>query len=157
MNFRKFRKSDIRQVAKIKNSVFSNFNKLGYFEKCAISRYLNKTSLKKSDQELIDVFKISDKSIFYVAEKNNKILGYINGKRNKIVNLFVLGEMHKKGIGRKLINLFENESRKQKSNEIKIASSIYAVPFYQKMGYIKTTGIRNWHGLKVQPMKKFLN
>ena len=33
---------------------------------------------------------------------------------------------------------------------------MYAVPFYQKIGYKKTTGIRNLHGLKVQPMKKVL-
>jgi len=32
----------------------------------------------------------------------------------------------------------------------------YAAPFYQKIGYKKTTGIRNFRGLKVYPMKKAL-
>ncbi len=156
MRFRKFKKSDIRQIAKIKNSVFSSFNKSEYFEKKAVSKYLSYTNPKKSDQELLEAFKIKN-SIFYIAEENEKIFGYIKGRKNRIGNLFVLGKIHKKGIGRKLVDLFEKEAKKQNSKEIKIHSSIYAVPFYQKMGYKKTTGIRNFHGLKVQPMKKVLN
>jgi hypothetical protein len=38
----------------------------------------------------------------------------------------------------------------------KITASLYAVPFYSKMGCKKTTGIRSFHGLKVQPMKKYI-
>ena len=39
--------------------------------------------------------------------------------------------------------------------------TLYAVPFYEAMGYKKTTGIRNcWsfdgRGLKYQPMKKII-
>ena len=157
MGFRKFKKSDIRQVAKIKNSVFSSFNKSEYFEKEAVAKYLSYTNHKKSDQELLEAFKVTPDSIFYVAEENNKIFGYIKGRKNRIGNLFVLGQTHKKGIGKKLVDLFEKDAKKQNSNEIKIHSSIYAVPFYQKMGYKKTTGIRNLHGLKIQPMRKILN
>ncbi|MDZ7798253.1 MAG: GNAT family N-acetyltransferase [Patescibacteria group bacterium] len=157
MKFRKFKKSDIRQIAKIKNSVFSSFNKSEYFEKGTVSKYLNYTNPKKSDKELLEAFKITKDSIFYVAEENDKIFGYIKGRKNRIGNLFVLGQNHKKGIGRKLVDLFEKEAEKQNSKEIKINSSIYAVPFYQKRGYKKTTGIRNLHGLKIQPMKKVLN
>ena len=156
MRFRKFKKSDIRQIAKIKNSVFSSFNKSEYFEKEFGSKYLSHTNPNKTDQELLEAFKIKD-SIFYIAEENDKIFGYIKGRKNRIGNLFILGKTHKKGLGRKLVNLFEKEAKKQNSREIKIHSSIYAVPFYKKMGYKKTTGIRNFHGLKVQPMKKVLN
>jgi predicted N-acetyltransferase YhbS len=157
MRFRKFKKSDIRQIARIKHSVFRDFNKSDYFEKDAISRYLSSTDPRKSDQALLEAFKISKNSIFYVAEENNKILGYIKGRKKRIGNLFVLGKTHKKGIGRELVKLFEKEAKKQSSKEIKISSSVYAIPFYQKMGYKKTTGIRNIKGLKIQPMKKILN
>jgi hypothetical protein len=42
---------------------------------------------------------------------------------------------------------------------ISLAATLYAVPFYEAMGYKKTTGVRNcWsfggRGLKYQPMKK---
>ncbi len=157
MKFRKFKKDDIRQVAEIKNSVFSKFNSSEYFKKEAIDWYLDFTNLKKSDEELFEAFYISDKSIFFVAEENNKIIGYIKGSKDRIGNLFVLGNSHKKGVGKKLVELLEKEAKNQNSKEIKIRSSIYAVPFYQKMGYKKTTGVRNLHNLKIQPMKKILN
>jgi hypothetical protein len=43
-----------------------------------------------------------------------------------------------------------------------VASTLYAVPFYQMMGYKKTTGVRPcWsfggRGLVYQPMKKLLD
>ncbi len=157
MKFRKFKKGDIRQVAKIKNTVFRTFNNTEYFKKDAINKYLNRTDSKKSDQELIASFHISKKTIFYVAEEKGKIIGYISGGKDKIGNLFVSGKVHKKGVGKKLIDLFEKEALKQGSKEIKIRSSIYAIPFYQKVGYKKTTGIRNMWGLRAQPMKKVLS
>lgn len=157
MKFRKFKKEDIRQIAEIKNSVFKKFNNSEYFKKEAIDWYLNFTNPQKSDKELLEAFHVSSKSIFYVAEENNKIVGYIKGSKNRIGNLFVIGKTHKKGVGKKLVELLEKEAKKQNSKEIKIRSSIYAVPFYQKMGYKKTTGIRNLHGLKIQPMRKILN
>lgn len=80
----------------------------------------------------------------------------IRGRKGRIINLFVVGKHHQKGIGKLLVNRFELESRKQGSKEIKVRASLYAVPFYQKMGYKKTTGIRNFRGLKVWPMRKEL-
>ncbi len=144
-------------MAEIKNSVFRKFNNSEYFEKEAIDWYLGLTNPKMSDEELLKAFRTSDKSIFYVAEENDKIVGYIKGSADRIANLFVKGETHKRGVGKKLVELLEKEAKKQNSKEIKIKSSIYAVPFYQKMGYKKTTGVRNFHGLKIQPMKKTLN
>ena len=155
MKFRRFKKEDIREVAKIKNSVFYNFNRFEYFKEDAIDWYLDFTNLEKTDKELIKAFNISNKSIFYIAEENNKIIGYIKGGKDRIANLFILKEYHKKGIGKKLVELLEKESKKQNSKEIKVRSSIYATSFYQKMGYKKTTGIRNFRGLKIQPMKKY--
>jgi hypothetical protein len=37
-----------------------------------------------------------------------------------------------------------------------LRSSLYATPFYESVGYKKTTGIRHFHGLRIQPMKKIL-
>lgn len=155
-NFRKFKKKDIRQIAKLKNSVFKKFNSLEYFNKSSVKWYLSFTDLNKSDEALMNVFHVSKESIFFVAEEEKKIVGYIKGNSNMIVNLFVLGNKHKKGLGRKLVLLFEKEAKRRNSRFIKIKSSLYAVPFYQKMGYKKTTGIRSFHGLKIQPMKKII-
>ena len=55
-----------------------------------------------------------------------------------------------------LVKKFERNAQKYGSKKIKIRASLFAVPFYKKMGYKKTTGIRNFKGLKIQPMKKIL-
>ena len=156
MKVRKFREEDIRKVAFLKNQVFSQFNKKEYFEKEAVNRYMEYTNLNKSNEELLKAFhgKEGNTTIFLVAEENKKIIGFIKGRKNKIANLFVLGKYHKKGFGKKLIEAFEKQAKKSSSKEIRIKASLYATPFYQKMGYKKTTGIRNFMGLKIQPMKK---
>ncbi len=80
----------------------------------------------------------------------------IRGNPGKIINLYVSGSYHKRGIGRKLVNKFESIAKKEGAKEIKIKASLYAVPFYEKMGYRKTTGVRNFKGIKAWPMKKIM-
>lgn len=155
IKIRKFKNSDLRKVALLVANTFKKFNAQEYFEKEAIKNYLNQYDLNKnSKQKLLQLFKKTP--IAYVAVENNKIIGIIRGKKDKITNLFVDKNYHRREIGKKLIEKFENEVIKQGSNKIKICSSIYAVSFYKKMGYQKTTGIKNFHGLKTQPMKKIL-
>jgi GNAT superfamily N-acetyltransferase len=81
----------------------------------------------------------------------------IRGRPERITNLYVDGKYHKRGVGRLLLNKFEAEAKKLKSKEIKTRASLYAAPFYEKMGYKKTTGVRNFRGLKIWPMKKIIN
>jgi GNAT superfamily N-acetyltransferase len=114
--------------------------------------------LKKSDKELLEALygRPENTTIFYVAEENNKIVGFIKGRKDKIANLFVDGKQHKRGIGKKLVNIFEKQAKRLGSKQINIRASLYAAPFYEKMMYMKTTGIRNFMGLKIYPMKKKL-
>jgi len=156
MRIRKFRKSDMREVANVKNKSYGEFNSQEYFDKKAVSRYMERTRLNKSDEELFEAFRIREGDIVYVAEERGKIIGYIKGKVDKIGNLFVLGKSHRKGVGGRLVEKFERDAKNLGSKKITIKASLYAVPFYEKMGYKKTTGIRNFSGLKIQPMvKKF--
>lgn len=153
---RKFQKEDTKTVALLVMNTYMRFNFNEYTIKSASQEYINHYDPKKNTtQQLYENFQKTP--IFYVAVENNQILGMIRGRLDKIVNLFVDGKHHKKGIGRLLVNKFESEARKQKSKEIRIRASLYAVTFYQKMGYKKTTGIRNFHGLKIYPMKKIID
>lgn len=95
-----------------------------------------------------------DSPIFFLAIDKQKIVGMIRGTENRIINLFVLGSYHGKGIGKKLVEKFEMEARKGNSKIIKIRSSLFAISFYEKMGYKKSTGIKNFKGIKIQPMWK---
>lgn len=109
-------------------------------------------------EEIANVIKAS---IALVAEKDGIIVGVLRGRKDKLQSLFVKGDVHRQGIGRSLVQRFENECMKQGSKKIILMSNLYAVPFYQAIGYKKSTGIRKMHsfegeGLPYQPMKKIL-
>jgi predicted N-acetyltransferase YhbS len=99
--------------------------------------------------------------VLLVAETENKIVGVLRGRKERLASLFVHKEFHHHGIGRKLVRAFEAEMRAQNVSVIRVAATLYAFPFYSKLGYQKSTGIRkSWsfegYGLPVQPMKKIL-
>ena len=71
-------------------------------------------------------------------------------------------DYHRRGIGQKLVEQFERESLNQGIGLIEVAATLYAVPFYKKMGYkesddIKTSWSYDGYGLQHQPMIKMLN
>ncbi|MFC2082526.1 GNAT family N-acetyltransferase [Candidatus Bipolaricaulota bacterium] len=97
--------------------------------------------------------------MLYVAEEGKEIVGVLRGRENVLASLFVHGDHHRKGVGRKLVEHFERDSREQGVEWIRVAATMFAVPFYQAMGYKKTTGVRPCHSfegtdLTQQPMRK---
>jgi len=76
-------------------------------------------------------------------------------------SLFVDGGRHRRGIGRCLVERFEKACREDGVVEVKVAATAYAVPFYQTLGYRRSTGVRTMasfdgRGLPYQPMRKTL-
>jgi GNAT superfamily N-acetyltransferase len=97
----------------------------------------------------------------FVAEGNGEIIGVLRGRRTRLGSLFVRGDHHRRGIGRTLVARFEEECARQGGTAIKVAATLYAVPFYLAMGYQRTTGVRAYRGfggsgLVYQPMRKVL-
>jgi len=96
-----------------------------------------------------------------VAKEAGDIVGVLRGRPERLASLFVRAEHHRRGIGRMLVERFEAESLQQGVRVIRLAATLYAVPFYQALGYKRSTGVRNgWsfegHGLQIQPMRKVL-
>jgi GNAT superfamily N-acetyltransferase len=99
--------------------------------------------------------------VVLVAEDGGQIVGVLRGREGRLASLFVRGDRHRQGIGRGLVARFEAESLAQGVKVIRVASTLYAVPFYLKMGYKRSTGVRpGWSfegiGLRYQPMRKEL-
>ena len=97
----------------------------------------------------------------FVAEDGGEIVGVLRGRKERLGSLFVRGDHHRQGIGRKLVERFEQECQKHASMVIRVSATMYGVPFYAAMGYKRSTGVRSsWsfegHGLPVQPMRKVL-
>jgi len=97
-----------------------------------------------------------------VAEDEGEIVGVLRGRSDRLQSLFVRGDHHRHGIGRQLVERFERECIRQGAHTVTVAATLFAVPFYTKLGYKKTTGVRSgWcfegPGLPYQPMKKILS
>jgi len=116
-------------------------------------------STESSHQEAIA--RVVRSEMVFVADHGGEVVGILRGRRGRLGSLFVRGNHHRQGIGGRLVERFEQESMAQEVTAIKVASTLYAVPFYLKMGYKRTTGVRaGWSfggtGLVYQPMKKVL-
>ncbi|MBN1875784.1 MAG: GNAT family N-acetyltransferase [Anaerolineae bacterium] len=97
----------------------------------------------------------------FVAENAGEIVGVLRGRPDKLRSLFVRKDHHRRGIGCRLVHHFEQACQRQEATVIKVQATLFAVPFYQSVGYKKTTGIRScriFEGTRFpyQPMKKIL-
>ena len=105
------------------------------------------------------IIEILRSPMFYVAESSGQIAGILRGRKERLASLFVHKDFHHQGIGRKLVKHFETESVRQGISIIRVAATLYAIPFYLNLGYKKSSGLRNsWsfegYGFPYQPMKK---
>jgi GNAT superfamily N-acetyltransferase len=99
--------------------------------------------------------------MLYVAEEHEEIIGVLRGRTNVLASLFVRGDRHRQGIGTRLVERFEQDSRDQGVVWIRVAATLFAVPFYRSLGYKRTTGVRAGRSFEgtdfsYQPMKKHL-
>jgi GNAT superfamily N-acetyltransferase len=107
------------------------------------------------------IVRVIHSEVVLVAEERAEIVGVLRGRKERLASLFVRGDRHRQGIGRALVERFERESLRQGVTVIRVAATLYAVPFYHKIGYKRSTGVRagrsfEGRGLMVQPMRKVL-
>jgi predicted N-acetyltransferase YhbS len=98
-------------------------------------------------------------AMMFVAEEDGEIVGVLRGTPDRLQSLFVRGDHHRQGIGQRLVERFEAECIQQGAAVLRVAATLYAVPFYRALGYKRSTGMRSgWsfdgRGLQVQPMRK---
>jgi GNAT superfamily N-acetyltransferase len=112
-------------------------------------------SLSKKNMSRIRL-RFAECPIRYVALDGSHIVGTVMGTPTELKRIFVHPRCHRRGIGRRLMEMFEKDCRKLGVRKYRIISGLYAVPFYERMGCKRSTGVRMVHGLKVQPMKRVL-
>lgn len=87
----------------------------------------------------------------YVYVKDNEIVGYAALKgESHLYHLFVNENAQGHGIARQLWDTIKKNSL---SSEFTVRSSMYAVPVYQKFGFIETEPKSNKDGIWFQPMR----
>jgi GNAT superfamily N-acetyltransferase len=86
-----------------------------------------------------------------IAEIDNYIVGYISIQENNyLYHLFVAQKYQRKGIARQL---WIEVQKTCSSLKYTVNSSIYAIPIYEKFGFIALESIREKDGIKYQLME----
>ena len=102
-----------------------------------------------NNKEITKSFKV------YGAFENNILKGIIatDSQKRHICLFFVDKVSQGKGIGKKLMSIVIDDNE---NSFITVNSSRYAVPIYEKIGFIKTEEEKEQDGLKFTPMKLIL-
>lgn len=77
------------------------------------------------------------------------------GKTSIFLTIFVLPELHNKGIGTAIIETLENDEYFLRAKRIEIPASITACEFYKKMGYHYKNGIAKLDNEGLFRLEKF--
>lgn len=134
MKIRRFREEDAKQIS---NLICRNFKEVNI-----------KDYPPAEIERLVSIFtpeyikERAGKGHMYVACEGEKIVGtatisdyYGSKSESVILSVFVLPELHGKGIGRELIETLENDELGVRAERIEIPASITAYEFYRRCGY----------------------
>lgn len=162
ITIRNYQDSDAPEVGRLIADTYSEYNlSFATPEDRALMLGPFKHARSPDSTHQAAIIEILRSSVFLVAQAENQIAGILRGRRERLASLFVCKDFQGQGIGRRLVLAFENEMFAQQISVIRVAATLYAVPFYIRLGYKKSTGVRtSWsfdgYGLPVQPMKKVL-
>ena len=163
-----YQESDAQSVGVLIADTYSQFNlseQSSEQRDLMLGPFLHARSSEPSHRERIAA--VIRAPTVLVAELDGQIVGVLRGGRTDelgrtvLQSLFVSGSHHRQGIGRKLVERFEQEYIARGVTVFKLLATLQAVPFYFEMGYRKSTGVRSSYsfdgqGLPSQPMKKIL-
>lgn len=159
---RHYRGDDAGSVGRLIADTYSKFN-LSFASPEERSLFLGPFEHARSPEESHQaaIAQVIRAAMVFIAEDRGEIVGVLRGRMEKLQSLFVREDHHRQGIGRQLVERFEQECAREGSAEIRVQATLYAVPFYLAMGYKRTTGVRQMssfdgRGLAYQPMKKTL-
>ena len=96
----------------------------------------------------------SDQIQCFVAETEDMVVGFIVVRDSQYISrLFVSKEYHHQHIGTRLVQkIIDNAKMIGKIAELKVRSSTYAVPFYEKQGFKATDKKQQINGIIYTPM-----
>jgi len=162
ITIRPYRELDAQSVGQLIADTYGEFN-LSFAPPGERGAFLGPFQHARSPEEAHQeaIARAIRSEMAFVAEEDGDVVGVLRGRVERLASLFVRGDRQRQGIGRRLVARFEQESRGQGVTVIRVASTLVAVPFYLKLGYKRSTGVRaGWsfegRGLHVQPMRKIL-
>lgn len=147
---RKFIKSDSEEISKFLKRIFLKDN-LERVSKKGIEFFINNYSSKNIKQ------KWSSSYVLVVQDNNKKIIGVGRAKEEGFVtHIFVDKKYRNKGIATTFVKRLESWLKRKGNNKIKLNSSLYAIKFWEKLGYKKIGELKRENGLPMYHMEKIL-
>lgn len=154
MEIRRFDKSDAKRVVEIIHRNFMEVNIKDY------SREAMEELVGSHDEEwLLNIAGFANVYAFCMDQEVvgvGSIAGYWGSVEESILlTIFVVPELHGKGIGRKIIETLEQDEYFLRAKRIEIPASITACGFYEKMGYSYKNGIKELDNEGLYRMEKY--
>ncbi|PKO12897.1 MAG: hypothetical protein CVU39_21555 [Chloroflexi bacterium HGW-Chloroflexi-10] len=162
LTIRSYRNEDAEQAGRLIADTYTKFN-LAFVPTDELPLFLGPFQHAHSplDEHKAAITEILRAAILLIADSDGQVVGILRGRSDKLQSLFVREDYHRRGVGRQLVEYFEQECLRHGGRKIKIMSTLFAVPFYTAMGYKRSTGVRRMtsfdgRGLPYQPLKKIL-
>jgi GNAT superfamily N-acetyltransferase len=163
VRIRPFRQADAAAVGRLIADTFREFN-LSYAPPEEQEKLLGpfRHARSRSAGHRAEIERLIRARWVLVAEDEGELVGVLRGSPGRLHSLFVQKRAHRRGVGRRLMEAFEGKCRDAGARRITMESSLYAVPFYQALGYVRSTGVRTGDcfdgtDFPYQPMKKILD
>jgi len=160
VRIREYRPREAPAVGRLIASTYASFNLDHLSENetdSMLGPFARASSTDPGDRR--EIAAVIEAEVVLVAADDGEIIGVLRGRPGRLHSLFVSETHHRRGVGRRLFERFEATTGSGESTGIGVASTLFAVPFYEAMGFKKTTGPRRMRsfdgeGLQYQPMKK---
>lgn len=101
-----------------------------------------------------DIKEMAQKKQVYIAEFDNIIVGLAALDGNEVSMVYTDPDLHKKGIGRLLMDYVESEAEQKGYQKIDVTASALDHGFYKKLGYVDVNETGEAHKDKAIVMQK---
>jgi len=148
ITFREITDSEVGNVCELIKDNFNEFVAPGY-EKLGVNEFLKYITPEAT------LNRLSKNHFILVALDGNLVIGVIEVRNLNHISLFFVRKGYQnRGVGRRLNELAIGKCRelKQDSIFIDVHSSPYAVPIYQKFGFVKQSEEQVVNGIRYIPM-----
>ena len=144
-------KDDLKRALDLVNEVFSEFVAVDY---SALGKATFETYLKNKYEENLAGLCSGQKKM-WAFYQGGEILGVISIRDTSHISLMFVAKQHqRKGVARKLFQVVTDEVKKHSGiKQITVNSSPYAVPVYERLGFVKTGEQQEKDGIIFIPME----
>ena len=149
---RRFRAQDAAAVSTLHANTIRKINK-GDYSMDQIEPWASHSSPQLFIDSMFELVR-------FVADYAGRIVGFADYKpeTGQVTGLYVSADHQRSGYGKQLYAALESDARRRKIPKLWLESTLTAAPFYEAMGYVRTSRVRvvEKHSIEMIHMEKAL-